>query len=443
MDSDWEEFTFEQLKSSAKSAFAMGPFGSRIKAENFVMFGVPVIKGGNLNGNFINENEFDYLTDEKANELSSSVAIKGDIVITHRGTIGQVGIIPAWSKFDKYIVSQSQLKLSFNRTKVNPYFIYYYLRSPLGQKALLANTSQVGVPAIAQALTSIRNITVSLPKKDHQDEIVEFLLNIDKKILLNQCMNDTLEGIAQALFKSWFVDFDPVKAKAEGREPDGMDSAIADLFPSSFIESPLGLIPQGWEVKGLDEIATFLNGLALQKYPTLDPENYLPVIKISQLRSGNTEGADKASTDVPPDYIITDGDILFSWSGSLEVEIWCGGRGALNQHLFKVSSKDFPKWFYFLWTRQHLDNFQKIAEGKATTMGHIQRKHLSEAKVICPPVRVIQGVNEIMETLLEKSVQLKLENRIIANLRDLLLPRLISGELPVGAISETVEAVAS
>ncbi|HYT46080.1 MAG TPA: restriction endonuclease subunit S, partial [Methylomirabilota bacterium] len=333
------------------------------------------------------------------------------------------------------MVSQSQLKLSFNRTKVNPYFIYYYLRSPLGQKALLANTSQVGVPAIAQALTSIRNITVSLPKKDHQDEIVEFLLNIDKKILLNQCMNDTLEGIAQALFKSWFVDFDPVKAKAEGREPDGMDSAIADLFPSSFIESPLGLIPQGWEVKGLDEIATFLNGLALQKYPTLDPENYLPVIKISQLRSGNTEGADKASTDVPPDYIITDGDILFSWSGSLEVEIWCGGRGALNQHLFKVSSKDFPKWFYFLWTRQHLDNFQKIAEGKATTMGHIQRKHLSEAKVICPPVRVIQGVNEIMETLLEKSVQLKLENRIIANLRDLLLPRLISGELPVGEIS--------
>src|SRR6266702_4345254 len=176
MSSEWNEFSFEQLRDNTKTAFAMGPFGSRIKVENFVSAGVPIIKGGNLNGAFINEDDFDYLTEEKANELSSSIAKRGDIVITHRGTIGQVGIIPEWSKFDKYIVSQSQLKLSFNRTIVNPYFIYYYLRSPVGQRHLLANTSQVGVPAIAQALTSIRNIRISLPKKDEQDKIVALLL---------------------------------------------------------------------------------------------------------------------------------------------------------------------------------------------------------------------------------------------------------------------------
>ena len=241
----------------------MGPFGSRIKAENFVSEGVPVIKGGNLNGD-LDSSAFDFLTPQKAAELSTSIARRLDLVITHRGTLGQVGIIPPNSRYPEYIVSQSQLKLSFDQTKVNPYFIYYFLRSPLGQRRLLANTSQVGVPAIAQALTSIRNIKVPLPSLNVQDSIVSTLRLIDDRIALLRETNTTLEAIAQALFKSWFVDFDPVHAKQQGREPEGMDSETAALFPDCFEESELGLVPREWQVGKVEQLLELAYGKALK-----------------------------------------------------------------------------------------------------------------------------------------------------------------------------------
>src|SRR5574341_1157075 len=135
---------------------------------------------------------------------------------------------------------------------------------------------------------------------------------------------------------------------------------LAEQAAIAHILSTLGEIPKEWKICGLDQIATYLNGLALQKYPS-NGNDFLPVIKIAQLRAGNVEGADRAGTNMPSEYIVEDGDVLFSWSGSLEVEMWCGGRGALNQHLFKVTSDNYPKWFYYLWTRHHLSNFQDIA----------------------------------------------------------------------------------
>ncbi len=186
------------------------------------------------------------------------------------------------------------------------------------------------------------------------------------------------------LFKSWFVDFDPVRAKAEGR-PTGLSDEISELFPGSFEESELGDIPAGWALAPLDQIANYLNGLALQKFPPRGDGTDLPVIKIAQLRKGDAVDSGKCSSDLGEEYVIQDGDVLFSWSGSLLVDTWTGGRGALNQHLFKVTSGKYEKWFFYLWTKRHLDEFQAIAESKATTMGHIQRRHLSEAMVLVPP----------------------------------------------------------
>ena len=217
-------------------------------------------------------------------------------------------------------------------------------------------------------------------------------------------MNETLEALAQSLFKSWFVG----------------DTQSA--------------MPKGWEVRGLDEIAHFLNGLALQKFPP-NGEDSLPVIKIAQLRVYHTEGADKAGTNLPPQYIIENGDVLFSWSGSLLVDIWCGGRGALNQHLFKVTSAKFPKWFYYLWTNHHLAAFQNTAADKATTMGHIQRHHLSEAKVFVPPAAELEKMGKQMSPLVEKLIANNLESRIARRCcANALLPKLLlSGELRVTA----------
>jgi type I restriction enzyme S subunit len=184
-------------------------------------------------------------------------------------------------------------------------------------------------------------------------------------------------------------------------------------------------------VGSLAEIADYLNGLALQKYPPENDYEFLPVIKIAQLRKENTEGSDKASINIDPAYVVSDGDILFSWSGSLEVVIWCGGRGALNQHLFKVTSKNYPKWFYYLWTRHYLPDFQSIAATKATTMGHIQRHHLAEAKVLIPLPDQLEAMNAVINPLIEKRITNAIQSCTLASIRDSLLPKLLSGEIRV------------
>jgi len=240
---------------------------------------------------------------------------------------------------------------------------------------------------------------------DKKEQTPKEWKTFDNKIELNLQMNQTLEAMAQAIFKEWFVEF-----KINGEKLK--------------IDSGTGL-PKGWKKIPIDESIEFLNGLALQKFPVTNGDAFLPVIKIRELRQGITDSSDKANTDLPQQYIIHDGDVLFSWSGSLEVVIWCDGKGALNQHLFKVSSDKFPKWFYFFWTRYYLPSFQATAEGKATTMGHIQRRHLTESLINVPPAEILKKADEILSPLLEKYIETKIENRSLIQLRDTLLPQLI------------------
>jgi type I restriction enzyme S subunit len=268
------------------------------------------------------------------------------------------------------------------------------------------------------------------------------LCALDGKIEQNSQVNETLEAVARALFKSWFMDFDPVRAKAEGRAPAGMDAATAALFPDGFEESELGEIPRGWRVAPLDSVAQFLNGLALQKWPAAEGKPDYPVIKIAQLRAGSAVGADRASKGIPPQYVVRDGDLIFSWSGSLLVSVWAGGEGALNQHLFKVTSSTCPPWFMRGWLLKHLPDFQRIASGKATTMGHIQRHHLTDAKVVLPEPHVLAATSRQLAPHEDLMLANLIQNRTLAELRDALLPKLMFGELRVRDAERTVEQVA-
>jgi type I restriction enzyme, S subunit len=304
----------------------------------------------------------------------------------------------------------------------DPLFAFYFL------KALDFDRFNSGSAQPSLNRNFIYPIPIHVPKPAEQKAIAAVLGALDDKIELNRRMNATLEAIARALFQSWFVDIDPVRAKLDGRAPAGLDPAAAALFPEHFEETVLGHTPKGWEVRSLDKAAHYLNGLALQKYPPGDGPT-LPVIKIAQLRKGDSIGADRCNTDLPPNYIVHDGDVLFSWSGSLEVELWCGGRGALNQHLFKVTSPEFPKWFYYLWTLYHLDEFRLIAADKATTMGHIQRGHLTAAKVLIPPRPLLDAMTRTMSPLIDQLIANRIQSRTLATLRDTLLPKLLSGEL--------------
>jgi len=315
----------------------------------------------------------------------------------------------------------------------DPRFCYYLIKS----LDLARYNAGSGVPTLNR--NHVHPLPVRFPASvAEQRRIAGILGALDDKIELNRRMSQTLESMARALFKSWFVDFDPVRAKAEGRNP-GLPGDLADLFPASFEDSELGEIPEGWRVSGLDEVAHFLNGLALQRFPVEDGRA-LPVIKIAQLHAGNTESADRASADIPSDYVIADGDVLFSWSGSLAVELWCGGPGALNQHLFKVSSGLFPKWFYYLWTRQHLADFREIAAGKATTMGHIQRGHLRAARVLVPPLGLVHAMTTHLEPLVEAQVKTRVRSRELSVFRDAFLPGLLSGAIPAPIGGQPSEA---
>jgi type I restriction enzyme S subunit len=273
------------------------------------------------------------------------------------------------------------------------------------------------------------------------------LSSMDNLISNNRRVNQALEAMAHTLFKAWFVDFEPVRAKLEGRwrrgqSLPGLPAHLYDHFPDRLVESALGEIPEGWEMRSLDSIANYLNGLALQKFPPESETDFLPVIKIAQLRAGNTNGADKASTQIKPEYVVVDGDVLFSWSGSLEVEVWNGGHGALNQHLFKVTSNEVPKWFYFFATRHHLSDFRAIAAGKATTMGHIQRKHLTEARIAVAPSESMEKFDAVIASQFDQLVSNAQQSRSLAQLRDTLLPKLISGELRVGDADKYLRGIA-
>ena len=282
----------------------------------------------------------------------------------------------------------------------------------------------------------LNRILIPIPPLPEQRAIAHILGTLDDQIETLRRMNATLEGIARALFEAWFVDFEPVRAKMSGRwrrgqSLPGLPADLYDLFPDKLVPSALGEIPEGWRIQSLDDIADFLNGLALQKYPP-EGDKFLPVIKIRELRAGYPGAAsNKASVNIPQKYVIDDGDVIFSWSGSLLLTIWHGGKGALNQHLFKVTSPQYPKWFYFHWIDEHLPAFRRIAASKATTMGHIQRHHLTEAKVVVPPEDQLEAMSAIMSPLLDKRTKNAVQSRTLAALRDVLLPELISGHLRV------------
>lgn len=305
-------------------------------------------------------------------------------------------------------------------------FVSYFLRSLDFQSF----NDKSSVPGINR--NDLHRAQVLFPPVDEQRKIASVLGSLDDKIEQNRRTGRALERLAQATFKTWFVDFEPVKAKAAGAAGfPGMPPAAFAALPDCLADSRLGPVPQGWEVRSLSKVANFLNGLALQKYPPAGDDTDLPVIKIAELQKGSTKGSALANANVPHAYVVEDGDLLFSWSGTLEAELWFGGRGALNQHLFKVTSDDYPRWFCLYWVRQHLPEFRLIASSKATTMGHIKRGHLNDAQVVVPDDALLQAAVDVIGPLHDLHANLALETRKLTALRDYLLPRLLSGRLRV------------
>ena len=441
---------------STGGSIQTGPFGTKLKAAEYTATGVPVISVGEVGYGRIRLHERTPKVDNTIWQRMPEYLLKtDDIVFGRKGAVDRSAHIQP--EENGYFLGSDGIRVRLNPDECDPKFVAYQFQSEAHKVWMIQHAAGTTMPSLNEGI--IRRIPITLPPLPEQKAIAHILGSLDDKIELNRKMNATLEGMAQALFKSWFVDFDPVidNALAAGNPiPDELadraevrrqaltdgtaNREAAKPFPANFQQSDImGWIPEGWEMRPLDQVADFKNGLALQKFRPKLGENPLPIVKIAQLQTGDATWDELASPSISPYCIIDDGDVVFSWSGSLMIDVWCGGKAALNQHLFKVTSNDFSKWFYFKWSRQHLNNFQKIAADKAVTMGHIKRSHLSEALCVVPCKDLIKIGSDHFDPILERIIRNRLHSRCLTRLRDTLLPKLISGELRIQEAEQLTE----
>ena len=390
----WTEARVQDIASGAPRSIAIGPFGSRLKAELYVTNGFPVIRGQDIGpGKALLEEKLVYVPEAVAESLPGCVVGEGDLIFPHRGAIGQVGIVGQ----RQFLLSSSMMKLTCNRALIDPGFLFYYFRGP-GRDELLTRASTVGTPGIGQPLKSLRGIPIRYPGLPQQRAIAEVLGALDDKIAANTKLAETADALSQAVFRS--------------------------------IAGEVTSVP-------LSTTARFVNGRAFTKGASGAGR---VVIRIAELNSGLGGSTVFSDAEVSDDFLARPGDILFAWSGSLTLHRWFRSEAIVNQHIFKVIPNGHPSWLVYELLRDRLTYFKGIAADKATTMGHIQRGHLDEL-VGVPSSPSIDRVDELMASLWDRALLAERENETLAATRDALLPQLMSGKLRVRDAEKTVEAV--
>ena len=348
-------------------------------------------------GKIVQEDSIRYVSEKMYRCWMKEEIQKGDILITSEAPFGQIYY---WDSYEKIVLSQRLFALRVNNT-FYPKYIYFYMISSLFQAELDCRATGTTVVGLRQP--ELLKCKICAPDYQEQKRIADTLWSIEQKINNNEMINKNLEEQAKAIFSNEFLT--------------------------------LETLPDGWNQASLIDIADYLNGLAIQKYrPTAD-ETGIPVLKIKELRQTCCDdNSELCSPNIKSEYIIQDGDVIFSWSGSLLVDFWCGGICGLNQHLFKVTSNKYNKWFYYAWTKHHLDRFIAVAADKATTMGHIKRDELAKAKVLIPNEADYQRIGALLQPIYDLIISNRIENKKLSSLRDTLLPKLMSGELDVSNI---------
>ena len=299
-------------------------------------------------------------------------------------------------------------------------YLYYYLKYHVKEIEALGS----GTTFKEVSKTAFEKYEISIPSLSVQQKIAAVLSSLDDKIALNKKINAKLEAMAKRLYDYWFVQFDFPNEEGKPYKSSGGKMEYNATLKRD--------IPAGWEVGNLYEIADYINGLACQNYRPQDEEIFLPVIKIKEMHEGITSDTEKVSATIPEKYIIFDGDILFSWSATLEVMIWTGGKGGLNQHIFKVVPKSyFTKEYVFQQLSSYIVNFQKMAEARKTTMGHITSDHINQSRIVIPPKEVINAFSEKTLPIFNYQLTIQKEIQKLTKLRDRLLPLLMNGQVEV------------
>lgn len=375
---------------------AMGPFGSNIKVSCFVDSGVPVLNGSNLDDFSLSEKAFRYVTREKADSLNKANAHRGDIVITHRGTLGQIVFIPQDSRYDRYVISQSQFRVRCN-DKVLPEYLVYYFHTPIGQHKLLSNASQVGVPALARPSSTFQQIEVELPELSIQKRVVEIITAIQKKIENNQELNDNLADLLQTIYQGRFSN--DILAVNQG--------VLSDICSYS-----------------TDKVAV----------SELNVRTYFSTENMLSGKAGSTE-----ATSLPTTSQTTachKGDTLISnIRPYFKKIVYCEDNCGCSTDVLCFTPSQ-PCYSAYLFSTLYADKFFAfmVAGSKGTKMPRGDKQQIMTYPVVLPSEEELAGFNTIASPLLEQIYSNRAENKRLSILRDTLLPKLMSGEINVSAI---------
>lgn len=412
-----------------------GPFGSNLPASCYTESGVPVIRGSNLSlGNErFKSGIFVYVTDKTAERLSRSLAYPGDIIFTKKGTLGQTGIIPRSSKFPRYLLSSNQMKLSVSPEAADSLYVYYYVSTPECIDKIIRESTASGVPKTNIAY--LRDFPILLPSLVEQRAIARILGALDDKIELNRRMNRTLETIAQALFRSWFVDFEPVSAKRDRRKPVGMNDTTAALFPEYFEETVMGPIPSGWRQGKIGEEFNLTMGQSPPGNTYNEDKDGLPFYQ------GRTDFGFRYPTRriycTAPTRFAEHGDTLVSVRAPVGDINMANERCCIGRGVAAVRHKSGDGSFTYYMMQSLTEEFAAF-EGDGTLFGAINKDGFHGIKIIVPSSEILFAFNRIVAPMDVRIEIIDREIQHLAALRDTLLPQLLSGELRVGQVKEMI-----
>ena len=385
---------------------AMGPFGSNIKVSCFVDSGVPVLNGSNLEGFSLSEKTFRYVTRKKADSLNKANAHRGDIVITHRGTLGQIVFIPQDSKYDRYVISQSQFRVRCN-DKVLPEYLVYYFHTPIGQHKLLSNASQVGVPALARPSSTFQQIEVVLPELSIQKCVVEIISTIQKKIVNNQELNDNLEQQAQSYFQELFVD---------NADPEWAIGTISDLGTVVGGSTPSKAKPEYYTESGIAWITPKDLSINKSKFVSHGEND------ITELGLKNSSAA-----------IMPEGTVLFSSRAPIGYIAIAAGEVTTNQGFKSVVPKpEIGTPFVYFFLKNTLPVIEGMASG--STFKEVSGSTMKNVPAVIPDAETLAKFSDFCAPIFAQQRILEEQNQSLATLRDNLLPKLMSGEIDVSAV---------
>ena len=342
----------------------------------------------------------------------------GDIVMCEGGEPGRCAI---WrNEVPNMKIQKALHRIRVADDSVDYRYLYYWFVIAGKQDLLKGNFIETTIKHLTGE--RLKEIEIELPSFAIQKKIGVWLETIDAKIESNRKSINVLEAMAKTIYDYWFVQFDFPDANGRPYKTSGGKMEWNETLSRE--------IPAGWEVDNLFRIASYVNGLACQKYRPQGNEESLPVIKIRDMHEGVRTDTERVSANIPLENVIGDGDILFSWSATLEIHYWTGGKGGLNQHIFKViPSEDFPKEYIYHQLKDYIVNFVKIAEARKTTMGHITQDHLKLSRIVIPPYEVLRRFEARIKPIHKQMVKCNQENRKLTYLRDFLLPMLMNGQV--------------